>query len=131
MVQMVGRRVAQDVLAAQGVKLAHVGFELVRGKGVNQDLPALELHLKLSLAQLQVDGLLCHWCQTSGPGAAATIEFLHSRDAQRLCVVPEHAMKGPPLAVVRDERHRVILSVRLRFRLGKDLDRVVADKTRI
>src|ERR1035437_7527477 len=68
---------------------------------------------------------LCHGWKPRRPGAAPAGKLLHCRHAQRLGVVPEHAIKRPPLAVVRNERHRIILPVPLGIGLRQNLDGMI------
>jgi hypothetical protein len=55
MVQMVWRRVPRDILAAQGVKLAHVRLELICCEGIDEELVAFIPDLQHPLIRLGVN----------------------------------------------------------------------------
>src|ERR1017187_2379330 len=79
----------------------------------------------------RLSGGLCYGREPRCPGAAPPVKLLHRWHAQRLGIVPEHAMKRPPLPVPRNERHRVVFPVHLGLGLRQHFDRMIPDQARV
>src|ERR1017187_1344635 len=72
-----------------------------------------------------------HWRKARRPSAATPVEFLHCGHTERHGIVAEHAVERPPLAVLSNERHRVVLRVGFRLGLRKDFDRIIAHQASV